>query len=505
MELSNSDIMENKAENLKMDIKDTLTCFICTAKIIDPMMCPQCKKLVCSKCIKKWFIEQHHEKCPFCQIPLTYDKMINLPFMNYLSDYFIKEIENKELEKQQRTFISVNNKMNLNQILDEDDDNINININDNNNKMNLINSMNNININDNNFKDDNYLAKTHIIPVKFQKNDDNYENENLDIHPYHSVGVGLNFFKNIPPKNLCPKHKKEIIEYYCLNCNTQHCAKCLMITNKESKIHQNHKIIEIEKKNKYNIDQLITDVNSLSDTIGELNQYKINNEIENKILEKKDEFFKKMTEEFIKRFESGMLKKKSQLELNVKQIENQVKKIDGIKLNHKDALMNFVERDDQIGFNEYHQKVQNYKNIDNYIHNDIYEIYLNPSLKLYETDFFSMDIKENEEVLGEYLFNINGLNKQLHFRFNQDAIDEVLINLQIIGDKDENWDPNEITYCSYIVLKNKNCITSANLNERMFHDGILILGKTIVKNSLKNIIDVDNKCHIKIILAEFKM
>ena len=39
-----SDINDNNAENLKSDIKDTLTCFICTAKIIDPMMCPQCKK-----------------------------------------------------------------------------------------------------------------------------------------------------------------------------------------------------------------------------------------------------------------------------------------------------------------------------------------------------------------------------------------------------------------------------------------------------------------------------
>ena len=67
MDLGDSDIIEEKEnENRKIEIKDALTCFICTAKVLDPMMCPQCKKLVCSKCIKKWFIDQQHEKCHYC-------------------------------------------------------------------------------------------------------------------------------------------------------------------------------------------------------------------------------------------------------------------------------------------------------------------------------------------------------------------------------------------------------------------------------------------------------
>ena len=47
-------------------------------------------------------------------------------------------------------------------------------------------------------------------------------------------------------------------------------------------------------------------------------------------------------------------------------------------------------------------------------------------------------------------------------------------------------------------------VTSANLNERMVHNGILILGKTIIKNSLKNIIDENHQCHVKLVLAELK-
>ena len=147
-----------------------------------------------------------------------------------------------------------------------------------------------------------------------------------------------------------------------------------MITNKESKKHQNHKIIDIEKKNKYNIDQLLSKVNSLSDVNKELNQYKINYEIENKILEKKEEFFKKMAEELELRFSNRLKTKKENLLMNIERIDNQLKKIDGIKYSHKDALMNFVEREDQKGFNEYLLKVEDFKKTENYVHNDNYGV-----------------------------------------------------------------------------------------------------------------------------------
>ena len=68
----------------------------------------------------------------------------------------------------------------------------------------------------------------------------------------------------------------------------------------------------------------------------------------------------------------------------------------------------------------------------------------------------------------------------------------------------DNLDEEKIRYSCYLILRNKNLITSAYLNESMVHNGILILGKTIVKNSLKNILD-DNKCHFKLIISEIKI
>ena len=193
------------------------------------------------------------------------------------------------------------------------------------------------------------------------------------------------------------------------------------------------------------------------------------------------------------------------LSMDVQKIENQLKLIENIKNNNKEALINFVDRDDELGFEEYHNKIKEYKNTEKFKHEDEYEIFINPSLKFFETDFLDINIKEYNDnmgvIIGELNINIDGLDKQIQLRFNQDAIDEILINLQINLD---NMDEDKISYSCFLILKNKNCITSANLNERMVHNGILILGKTIIKNSLKNIIDENHQCHVKLVLAELK-
>jgi len=487
MDFGDSDFLkeEKEDENRKIEIKDALTCFICTAKVLDPMMCPQCKKLVCTKCIKKWYIDQQHQKCPYCQVPSSLNQMITLPFMNQLSEYFIKEIEKKENMADKTYIFSKSKNMNINQIIDEDDDNDN---------------KNNINEDDNN--DEGFLSKTHLFPNKFQMNNNN-NNENMEMS---SIKIKDDFIIERKKKDLCPKHRNEIIEYYCVNCNTKHCSKCLLIMSNESKLHQGHKIIDIVGKNKYNLDNINHDIKTLSDTIKDLTQYKINIEIDSKLVEKKEDFYKKMVDEFQKKILSKTMRKSTSLSVDNQSIEKQLKLIENIKNNNKDAIINFVERDDKIGLEEYHQRIKDYKDINKYKHDDQYEIFIKPSLKFLETDFNVVDIMENNdnigEVIGELNVNVEGLDNPIQLRFNQEAIDEILINIQINLDF---FDEEKIDYACYFILKNKDSITSAILNEKMVHNGILILGKTIIKNSLKNIIDENNKCHVKLILAEFKL
>ena len=470
--------MESKnVDDMKVEIKDTLTCFICTAKVLDPLMCPKCKKLVCTNCIKKWF-EQDHDKCPFCQTQSSFENMISLPFMNDLSEYFIKEIDNKKNEK---------NKINmkdLNKIIDDDEEIISIS-----NSQNSLNNFSDINnIND----DKKNLSKTQIISNKIEfDGESNINNENNFIQ-----------YSNIKRGELCPNHKGEIIEYYCLNCNTKHCSKCLMIINKESKIHEGHKIITIEQKNKYNLDEIKEDINNLSNVANEISKYKDTIDMDSKIIEKREEFVKKVIDEFKEYYIKKSGNKRDRLDIKAHLIQNQLDRINNIRNNYTESLNNFVERDDENGFKEYQQKIKDFKDTNDYQYPNNFNLTFNPNLKFYETDYIDIDINEYDENIGEIYFNVEGIEKQLHFKLNGEAIDEVLVNLQIESDK---LGDEKDRYFGLLLFQKNNKATYLFLDEKMVHNEILILGRTIVKSGLKSIVDDQNKCHFKLILAIFSV
>ena len=455
----------NNIENTKIEIKDALTCFICTAKVLDPLLCPQCKKMVCSNCIKKWF-DEGHNKCPYCQIETSLDKMISLPFMNQLSDYFIKEIDNKKEEKEEKK--RYQGKGN-NVLIDEDYD------------SNVINE------NEEEINERKNLSKSHAFPNKFNQNEENINNEN-------------NQMSNIKKGEACYKHKSEIIEYFCLNCGTKHCPKCLLFFTEDSKIHEGHKIISIEEKNKFNIEEIKKEINNLTYVKDEINKSNNDLDIEINILEKKEEFLKKVIEEFKELVLKAIGYKKYNLEIKTKLNQSKLERISNIENSYTDSINNFIERNDENGFKEYQDRIKdllNFNKIQNIIDNNID---IKTTLNIYETDFIDMDINEYEEVIGDIYFNIEGIDKQLHLRLNGEAIDEVLINLQI--ELDNNLVDIKDKYYGLLLFKNKNQIITISLDEKMVHDKILIMGKTIMKGSLGNVVSL-NKCHIKLILVNF--
>ena len=57
-------------------------------------MTPQCKKIFEQK-TKKQF-DENQSKYLYCKGLYSLDKLILLPFNNQLSEYFIKEIDNKD-------------------------------------------------------------------------------------------------------------------------------------------------------------------------------------------------------------------------------------------------------------------------------------------------------------------------------------------------------------------------------------------------------------------------
>ena len=60
---------------------------------------------------------------------------------------------------------------------------------------------------------------------------------------------------------LCNKHKEKIL-YYCFNCNEKLCGFCTSITNEESKIHIDHKIIEYSETEKLKNNVIINEMDN---------------------------------------------------------------------------------------------------------------------------------------------------------------------------------------------------------------------------------------------------
>ena len=450
--------MESKnSDEMKIEIKDALTCFICTAKILDPMMCPKCKRMVCSKCIKKWF-DENHDKCPFCQTHSSFENMISLPFMNHISDYFIKEIDNKKNKKKDIK--------EMNKIIDEDEDSFNNN------------------------NDNESLSKTQFIPKKFDTNENNNINDENKFNQWTNIRRG----------DICPKHKTEIIEYYCINCNTKHCSKCLVIMSEDSKIHKGHKIISIEQKKKYNLDEVKEEINNLVNVIEEIKGYKDNLDIDNKIIEKKNEFMTKTIDEFKVFYNKKSGDKRLDLDIKCQLMQNQLDKLNNIRNSYIESYNNFIERDDENGFKEYIKNIKDFKNTNIFKYPNNYNIFFNPNLKFYETDFIDLDINENDDIIGEMNFYVDGIEKPLLLKLNGETIDEILVNIQIESDK---LGDEKDRYFALLLFKKDDSIINLNLEEKMLINETLVIGKSIVRNGLSTIVDEQHKCHFKLILSIF--
>jgi hypothetical protein len=195
-------IKREKEEKEQKDIRDRLQCYLCFGKAIKARMCRNCQKIACDNCVRNMLLKTG--KCGNCQKKSILDEdIVSLPFMEDLTSYFINNVENYENQK-------------LKNINNEEEDIKE----DFNNNENIINGRNNLN--------DNYL---------------NEENEDVQY---------------------CDTHKDKKIEYCCIQCNVFFCSKCLMFTNQEViEAHKNHKILEIDKLKKYNINEAIKEYQKL--------------------------------------------------------------------------------------------------------------------------------------------------------------------------------------------------------------------------------------------------
>ena len=95
---------EKENEKNKAEIMDKLKCYICIDKLKKPRMCKYCHRPACENCLKMWLNEKH--QCGFCRKRINYNETIEIPIINDIADFFMKNINNQKEE--------VNNKKNDN-------------------------------------------------------------------------------------------------------------------------------------------------------------------------------------------------------------------------------------------------------------------------------------------------------------------------------------------------------------------------------------------------------
>ena len=445
-------------ENLQGDIKDALTCFICAQQIKDPLMCIRCRKMMCTNCIKKW-LDKDHKKCPFCQNETSLNEMVPLPFMNQLSDFFVKEIDIKEKEEEEKKK-KKEDQMDMNNIIIEDE----------NDKIeNKIKNINNIN------------SKSQIDFNSYNNNKNNDKN--------------LNDLRK--DENLCEKHNEKI-EYFCLQCGTKHCSKCLIILNKEHEVHSGHKIVDIEQKKKFKIDDVKSDINNFSKTIDEIDKYQLNLSNEIKIRKKKCEFYDRIFEDVKKLYNDRIERLNDDLNMKLTTINNRTEEIKKIKENNEESMENYIVQNDLDGFNEYHKKIKELQNLDNLKPADNLEIAFKPQITFFESDFLDIDMDLNKDMLGEYTCKLEGFEHEIKIKFQKQADDEVLASLFIEMDKP---DEDKERYDGFLITKNKDFISAGILEEKMYIDKNLIMGRTLLRKSFFTIVDANYQSHVKLIFA----
>ena len=369
--------IEEKSKMTK--IKELMTCFLCHERVCNPRICPNCFKIACEECLKKWFINKNNNKCFHCHHRITLEKMIFIPVINNISN-ILNKITLDLKNDSSLVFRQLNSKKTYN----------NLNKNRLSNKNNADSNRGNISCctmgnlkqkSPNNSLDlRNCLQKTkhRKFPNSISETPFSYLSNNESIYKEH-----------------CPTHPDQLLFYYCVNCEKSYCRTCFVFFGQEKNNHIGHQILDYEKfKNKNNLELLkqTKDLKENNDKINffineceylkncYLNEKEIvNNYVKsfiNSYNEKIDENIKKIndliinyknynqqinqTRENIKKFYSN---KNTEIDINEMNILNDIKKTNNFL--YTNDIDNFPNLSPKFVFNIYQSELKHFDIIDN--------------------------------------------------------------------------------------------------------------------------------------------
>ena len=259
-----------KDNELKEQLKDHFKCYICLEKVKKPKMCPYCKRNSCEQCIYKWI--ENHSNCGICKHSLSKNDLIEIPFLDEMSSFFMKDIDNKEKFQKMLNDEESNkkNKANgpknsgpvkiFNMMSNKKEESKNKNKNFYNNFINN-NISNNINNNiSNNINND--ISNNFDNNININYNQGNNSRTIISNNNNISNIIEMNDGED---EEICLEHSKKL-EFFCIQCNKYFCGQCLVFFGEEVKKHKNHFVIKVNKLNDPRIKEAEIEYRKLPDT-----------------------------------------------------------------------------------------------------------------------------------------------------------------------------------------------------------------------------------------------
>ena len=411
------------------EIKESVMCYICLSKVVQPKMCPNCQKIACKDCLKNWFITKGNKNCGYCRAEMSFEKMISVPVLDSVAN-LIEKISVKNSQILQR-YPQINSSIVLNKRMILDDNNIT-----NNSRLTFRN-----------------LGNTYERGRKFKKKVEFNNNTNSNI------------ISDMTDIEFCDKHPDQPLYYYCMDCNKGYCRTCFVFFGEEKDKHNHHKIIEYEKYKLNNVSLFAKEKENLEDKSEELNAYikrcealKECYEFERKIvlnyIKKIVDNYNNEIDENIETLDSIIKTYKNYLE----QIDKCVKDIQIIYSNAKvnkefeEMLMNKIKNVNEI-------KYYNSKEIDTYS-----DLSKNININVYQTKLKKFEIKQKSFHYKIPLLDSDKYNLSITQKGNE-------VQIYIYWPEDKNYDDKfNLLPFIFIRKKNKNW-ESFQLNEFLNYKG----------------------------------
>ena len=413
----NNALTENEEEIIEQneeinEIKESVMCYICLSKVVQPKMCPNCQKIACKECLKNWFVNKGNKNCGYCRTELTFDKMISVPIL----DSVVNLIEKISVKNSQilQNYPQINNSIILNKRIIQDDNNINTNA-----RLS--------------FSDLGNIYKSGMKRNKKEKeenNNESSEDENKDI-------------------DYCEKHSDQPLYYYCIDCNKAYCRTCFVFFGDEKDKHYNHKIIEYEKFKLNNISEFIKEKDNLQDKSEELNAYIKRCEALKECYNLERKIVINYVKKIIDKYNNGIDNNIKILDSIIKTYQNYLEQIEkciidvekictSSKINkeYEELLMKKINNINNI-------KYYNSKEIDTYS-----DLSKNIDIKFYQTKLKKFEIKQKNFHYKIPLIDSNKYNLSITQKGNE-------VQIYIYWPEDKNID-NKFNLLPFIFIRRKN-------------------------------------------------